>query len=60
MSTDKIQALVKNMAPQDAASAIAIVIKGLFPLLDEDTRIKFVIDLIGDSDDDKVSSLVHL
>jgi hypothetical protein len=60
MSTDKIQTLVNNMEPQDAASALAFVIKGLFPLLDEDTRIKFVIDLIGDSDDDKVSSLVHL
>lgn len=60
MSVDKIQELVNNMEPQEAASALAFVIKDLFPLLDEDTRIKFVMDLIGDSGDDKVSSLVHL
>ena len=60
MSTDKIQALVNNMEPQEAASALAFIIKGLFPLLDEDARIKFVMNLIGDSGDDKVTSLVHL
>ena len=60
MSVDRIQELVNNMEPQEAASALALVIKDLFPLLNEDIRIKFVMDLIGDSGDDKVSSLVHL
>lgn len=60
MSVDKIIELADNMEPQEAASALALVIKNLFPLLDEDTRINFVMDLIGDSGDDKVSSLVHL
>lgn len=60
MSTNKIQAFVNNMEPQEAASALALVIKGLFPLLDEDARIRFVMNLIGDSGDDKVTSLVHL
>lgn len=60
MSVDKIQSLINDMEPQEAASALAFVIKGLFPLLDEDIRIKFVMDLIGDSGEDKVSSLVHL
>jgi hypothetical protein len=60
MSVEKIQELVNNMEPKEAASALTFVIKDLFPLLDEDTRIKFVMDLIGDSGDDKVSSLVHL
>jgi len=60
MSTDKIQELVNNMEPQKAASALAFVIKGLFPLLDEDARIRFVMNLIGDSGDEKVTSLVHL
>lgn len=59
MSVDKIQKLVNNLEPQEAASALAIAIKDLFPLLDEDARIKFVMDLIGDSGEDKVSSLVH-
>ena len=60
MSVNKIQELVNNMEPQEAVSALSFVIKDLFPLLNEDIRIKFVMDLIGDSGDDKVSSLVHL
>jgi hypothetical protein len=60
MSVDKIQELVNNMEPQEAVSALSFVIKDLFPLLNEDIQIKFVMDLIGDSGDDKVSSLVHL
>ena len=60
MNADKIQELVNKMEPQEAASALSFVIKGLFPLLDEDARIKFVMNLIGDSGDDKVTSLVHL
>jgi len=60
MIADKIQELVNNVKPQDAAPALASVINGLIPLLDEDARIKFVMSLIGDSGDDKVTSLVHL
>ncbi|MEJ2656656.1 MAG: hypothetical protein P8012_05605 [Desulfobacterales bacterium] len=60
MNVDKIQDLINNMEPQEAASALAFVLKDLFPLLDEDDRIKFVIDLIGDSGNDKISSMVHL
>jgi len=60
MSVGKIQLLVNNMEPQEAASALTLVIKDLFPLLEEDARIRFVTDLIGDSGDEKVSSLVHL
>ena len=60
MSVDKIQDLINNMEPQEAASALSFVIKDLFPLLNEDIRIKFVMDLIGDSGNDKVSSMVHL
>lgn len=60
MSADKIQEIVSKMEPQEAASALIYVIKGLFPFLDEDARIRFVVNLIGDSGDDKVTSLVHL
>jgi len=60
MSVNKIKELVNNMEPQEAASVLAFAIKNLFPLLDENTRIRFVMDLIGDSGDEKVSSMVHL
>lgn len=60
MSIDKIQELVNTMDPEEAASGIALVLKKLFPLLDEDARVKFVVNLIGESSDEKVASLVHL
>ena len=60
MTVDKMQELVKNMEPKEAASAIALALKDLFPLLDEDSRLRFVVELIGDSGDDEVASLVHL
>ena len=60
MSVDKIQELVNNMEPQEAASALSFIIKDLFPLLDEDAQIGFVMNLMGDSGDDKVTGLVHL
>jgi len=60
MSADGIQELVNSMDPEDAAVAIAFVMKNLFPLLDESARIKFVMNLVGDSGEDEVASLVHL
>lgn len=60
MSTDKLQEIIDSMEPEEAASAIAIILKRLFPLLHEEARLRFVVNLIGDSGDDKVTSLVHL
>jgi hypothetical protein len=60
MTMDKIQELIKDMAPEEAASAIALALKDVFPLLDEDARLRFVVDLMGDSGADEVASLVHL
>jgi len=60
MSTDKIQEIVEKMEPEEAASAITQVLEKLFPLLEEDTRLRFVINLVGDPSDEKLTSLVHL
>ncbi len=60
MSVDKIQEIIDTMEPQEAASAIGLVMKTLFPLLDEEDRLKFVMSLVGESTEDKVASLVHL
>jgi len=60
MSADEIQELANGMDPEEAAVAIAFVMKKLFPLLDESARIKFVMNLVGDSGEDEVASLVHL
>ncbi len=60
MSIDKIQKIVNSMGPEEAASAIGLVMKNLFPLLDEEARLKFVMNLVGEPAEDKVASLVHL
>jgi len=60
MNTDKIQKLVDNMAPEEAALALAGVLKKLFPLLEEETRLELVSNLVGTSSDENLNSLVHL
>jgi len=60
VSKNDIQQIVDRMDPEEAASAIALVTKRLFPLLNEEARLKFIMSLGGDSGEDKVGSLVHL
>ena len=55
----KIKQVVERMDPEEAASEIASIMKKLFPLLSEETRLKFVAGLIGDPRADKVTSMVH-
>lgn len=56
----KIQDLVDGMAPKDAAAEIAAAMKGLFSVLDEEARLEFAMNIIGDAEEDKVGGLVHL
>jgi hypothetical protein len=35
-------------------------LKSIFPVLSEEARGKFLLELVGESQEDKVSSLVHL
>ena len=60
MSTNKIQKLVDNMAPEEAALALSGILKRLLPLLKEETRLELVSNLVGTSSDEKLNSLVHL
>ncbi|MBI5583546.1 MAG: hypothetical protein HY892_06960 [Deltaproteobacteria bacterium] len=55
-----IQELVKKMDPEKALKEIAQAVKTLFPLLDQESRLNFVVSLIGDAGADKVASLVNL
>ena len=56
----KILEIVNHMDPKTALTEMAAALKGLLPLLDEETRSNFVMNLIGESGSDKVSSMVHL
>ena len=48
------------MDPEEALAEMAKALRGLFLVLDEETRTRFLLDLVGESQGDKVSSLVHL
>ncbi len=56
----KMQQLVNTMDPEEAAAEIAVQMKRLFPLLGEKARLEFVMNVIGDADNEKVGGLVHL
>ena len=56
----KLQQLVNEMDPEEAAAEIAVLMKKLFSLLGEKTRLEFVMNIIGDADNEKVGGLVHL
>lgn len=52
--------LVSRMDPEHALAQISGALKVLFAALGEEARSQFLWELIGESRDDKVSSLVHL
>ena len=60
MISDKIQKLVDAVEPEAAALALAGMLTKLFPLLEEETRLELVSNLIGTPSDEKLTSLVHL
>ncbi len=60
MSFEKIKECIETMEPQEAASALGRVMQDLFPLLDEEARLEFVMDLVGEPAADQVTSMDHL
>lgn len=57
---DKLFSIISRMAPEDALSEITPILERLLADLDEDARERFLMNLIGHSEGDKVSGLVHL
>lgn len=57
---EEIVKLITRMDPKEALAEVAKGLKALFPLLDEEARTRFLLELTGESQGDKVSSLVHL
>ena len=55
-----IQEILKSMAPAKAMAEIAAKLKTILPLVTDEDRLNFVVNLIGGAGDDKVSSMVHL
>ena len=57
---DELFEIISNMAPEEALSKITKVLGRLLADLDNDARDRFLMNLIGQSEGDKVSGMVHL
>jgi hypothetical protein len=51
---------IQRMDPEKALNEIGKALKSLFAVVSEDSRSRFLLNLVGESQNDKVSSLVHL
>ncbi|MBF0495198.1 MAG: hypothetical protein HQK58_01270 [Deltaproteobacteria bacterium] len=56
----EILKIIDRMDPKDAVAEMAVALKKLFPLLDEEDRIHFITSIVGESSGDKVVGLVQL
>jgi hypothetical protein len=57
---EDLRELVSRMDPEHALDEISGALRALFAALGEEARSHFLWELLGESKDDKVSSLVHL
>jgi hypothetical protein len=57
---EDLRRLVSRMEPEQALNQISGALEVLFATLGEEARSHFLWELLGESKDDKVSSLVHL
>jgi hypothetical protein len=60
MPETSLQEFIEKLDPEQALKEMARAVKNLFPLLDQEARLNFVVTLIGDAGKDKVASLVNL
>lgn len=60
MSKEDIFRAVLSADPEEALAALAQAVKELFSQLGEEARLRFMVDLTGGADEDKVTSMVHL
>jgi len=58
--TDDILRVVEATDPEAALAARARAARQLLAHLGDEARLRFMMDLLGETGDDKVSSLVHL
>jgi DNA-binding transcriptional ArsR family regulator len=57
---NEILAIANRLEPEKALEEIGKALKSIFPVLSEESRGRFLMALVGGSQEDKVSSLVHL
>jgi len=57
---NEIEKILNSLDPAEAATQTAAALKQLLPLLGEEGRNRFIMDLLGETGQDKISSMVHL
>ncbi len=57
---NEIEKILNSLDPEDAAAQTAKALKQLLPHLGEEGRNKFIMNLLGETGQDKISSMVHL
>jgi hypothetical protein len=60
MSEQEIIQILEKMSPKEAVSSLGAIVKGVFRFLDDEARLDFIKDVVGEAAEDKVSSMVHL
>ncbi len=55
-----IQERLERMTPGKALTEMAAALKKILPLVTDEDRLNFVVNLIGGASDDQVASMVHL
>ena len=55
-----IQERLDRLTPEKALTEIGAALKKILPLVTDEDRLDFVVNLIGGASDDQVASLVHL
>lgn len=57
---EKLFEIASRMDPEEAVTQVSKLLKSLLSNLDEEASSRFLLDLIGNSQDDKIASMVHL
>jgi thioredoxin-like negative regulator of GroEL len=57
---DELFKIITRMNPEEALAKITQILERLLTDLNDEARERFLMNLIGQSEGDKVSSLVHL
>lgn len=57
---DELFKIISHMAPEEALAQITMILERLLADLDKDARERFLMNLIGQSESDKLAGLVHL
>jgi hypothetical protein len=56
----QISKILERMDPESALKAVGGALKSIFPAVSEESRGEFLLQIVGESQADKVSSMVHL